>query len=97
MAPGFGVGEAQAAPGDAGGHEQDEERAHAVIAEALPHFGEEEGGQAPRMAEKAAVGARGVRAMVEVWAGCHRMTGNAKCIWLARLKAIGAGDSVKPR
>ena len=84
---GLGIREAQAAPGDAGGHEQDEERAHAVVAEALPHFGEEEGREAPRMAEETAVGARRVQRLLEVWAGCHRMTGNAKCKWFVRLEA----------
>ena len=33
------------------GHEQDQERAHAVVAEALPELGEEEGRQPPRVSE----------------------------------------------
>ena len=34
---------------------QDQQRAHAVVAEALPHLGEEERGQPARMAEEGAV------------------------------------------
>jgi hypothetical protein len=44
--------EAESARRDWRGHEQDEERAHPVIAESLPHFGEEERGQSARMTEE---------------------------------------------
>ena len=57
---GLGDAEAEAAAGRGGGHEQDEEGAHAVIAEALPHFGEEQGRQPAGVAEKATVVAGGV-------------------------------------
>src|SRR5207245_8798430 len=43
------------APVNRGGHEQNEQRAHPVVAEALPHFGEEESRQAARVAEEALV------------------------------------------
>src|SRR5437588_794328 len=35
-------------------HVEDEESAHAVVAEALPHLGEEESGEAARVSEKTA-------------------------------------------
>ncbi len=40
---------------DASDHEQDQQRAHAVIAEALPHLGEKKGGESARVAEKTMV------------------------------------------
>ena len=49
---GIGGRHRHAAGGDRGGHEEDQERAHAVVAEALPHLREEERGQAARMAEE---------------------------------------------
>ncbi len=52
--------EAQATGRDRRRHEEDEQRAHAVIAEALPHLGEEERRQPARVAEeRAVVGVRG--------------------------------------
>ena len=51
----FRRGKAQAAVRHSGGHEEDQQRAHSVVAEALPHFGEEERGKAARMAEERAV------------------------------------------
>ena len=48
----FAFVELQAGGGD---HVEQQERAHAVVAEALPHFGEEEGGQAPGVAEESGV------------------------------------------
>src|SRR5262249_46946394 len=51
--------EREAAGGGRRGHEQDGQRAHAVIAEALAHLGEEERGEAARMTEeRRVVGAR---------------------------------------
>src|SRR4051794_39281776 len=44
-------GESESATGDRCNHEEQEERAHAVVAEALPHFGEEECGETARVAE----------------------------------------------
>ena len=49
----IGVGEAQPAGGDRRHHVEDEEGAHAVVAEALPHLGEEERRQPARVAEEA--------------------------------------------
>ena len=55
------------------GHEQDEQRAHAVVAEALPHLGEEQRGEAARMAEERAIVAGcerpGQRRRDAAWAG----------------------------
>ncbi len=52
--------EAEAARGDRRRHEEDEQRAHAVIAETLPHLGEEERRQPARVSEeRAIVGTRG--------------------------------------
>ena len=45
----FGV-HPQPALGRGGHHEEEEQRAHPVVAEALPHLGEEERGQAAGMA-----------------------------------------------
>ena len=42
----LGVGEAEPAGGDRRDHVEDQERAHAVVAEALPHLREEERGRA---------------------------------------------------
>ena len=52
MAPAVRGVEAQAAGGERRRHEEDQQRAHAVVAEALPHLGEEERGQAARVAEE---------------------------------------------
>ena len=53
--------ESEAAGGKRRRHEQNEQRAHAVIAEALPHLGEEERRESARMAEEGAVvGRRGL-------------------------------------
>ena len=54
MAPAVAV-EPEATGGEWRGHEEDEERAHPVVAEALPHLGEEQCGESARMAEKACV------------------------------------------
>src|SRR5207244_9206391 len=43
---------AEAPGGERGGHEEQQERPHAVVAEAFPHLGEEEGREAERMAEE---------------------------------------------
>src|SRR5207248_8353695 len=56
--PGHSRIESQTASRDRRGHEQDQQRAHAVIAEPLPHFGEEERRQSARMTEERAVGPR---------------------------------------
>ena len=53
---GRGNVEAEAVLRRGGRHIQDEERADAVVAEALPHFGEEERGQPAGVAEEAAIG-----------------------------------------
>src|SRR5437016_3049064 len=53
--PCFSYVEAETALIYAGDHEQDEECPHAVVAEALPHFREEKGGEATGMAEEALV------------------------------------------
>ncbi len=53
-AGGRGV-EAEASGRERRGHEEDEQRAHPVIAEALPHLREEERREAARMAEKRAI------------------------------------------
>src|SRR5581483_1483357 len=45
-------GEAETAGGRGGGHEENEERARAVIAVALPHLREKQRGQTARMPEK---------------------------------------------
>jgi hypothetical protein len=50
--PGNGGVEAQAAGRDRCRHEQDEQRPHPVVAEPLPHLGEEENGEAARMTEE---------------------------------------------
>ena len=52
---GGGRVEAQAAGGGGGGHEQDQQGAHPVVAEALPHLGEEEGGEPARVTEEGGV------------------------------------------
>ena len=44
--------ESEPAVGDARRHEQNEERAHPVVAEALPHFGEEQRAQTAGVAEE---------------------------------------------
>ena len=46
--------EAEAALRDGRHHEQDQHRAHAVVGEALPHLGEEAGGESQRLAEEGA-------------------------------------------
>ena len=55
---GFRRRKAEAAVRHGRRHEEDEQGAHAVVAEALPHFGEEERGEAAGMAEERAVPAR---------------------------------------
>jgi hypothetical protein len=50
------VVEPEAAGLDAGDHRQHQDRAHAVVAEALPHLGEEERGEAARMSGPGLVG-----------------------------------------
>jgi len=51
--------EPEPARGDRRGHEQDQQRAHAVVTEPLPHLGEEQHRKAARMAEECTVvGAR---------------------------------------
>src|SRR2546423_7635352 len=47
----FGGGESESARRRWGDHEEDEQSAHPVVAEALPHLGEEEDGEASRMAQ----------------------------------------------
>jgi hypothetical protein len=47
--------ESQSAGGRCGGHEQDEQRAHAVVTEALPHLGEEQRRQPAWMAEECSI------------------------------------------
>ena len=47
--------ESQPARRDRRGHEEDEQHPHAVVAEALPHLGEEERRQPARMAEERAI------------------------------------------
>src|ERR1700736_1984536 len=51
----FSYVEAETALIYAGDHEQDEQRSHPVVAEALPHFREEKRGEAAGMAEEALV------------------------------------------
>ena len=46
------VVEAEAALGDGGGHEQDQDRAHAVVGEALPHLRDEQRRESARLAEE---------------------------------------------
>jgi hypothetical protein len=46
---------AEAADGRSRCHEQDQQRAHAVVAEAFPHLGKEERGQPARVAEEGCV------------------------------------------
>ena len=58
--------------GDLVGHEQDQDGAHPVVAEPLPHLGEEQGGQAAGVAEKAGVGVNGLGGLVEFLAACHK-------------------------
>ena len=58
---GFGIREPETAFGHAGSEIKDQDRAHAVVAEALPHLGEEQGGQAARVAEKALVRSNGIQ------------------------------------
>ena len=53
------VGEAEPAGRHRRDHVEDEERAHAVIAEALPHLGEEQRGEAARMAEETLISRSG--------------------------------------
>ncbi len=48
---------ARVGPGRCCRHEQDEQGAHAIVAEPLPHLGEEERGQAAWMAKKVPPGA----------------------------------------
>ena len=55
------VGVAEAALGGGLRHEENEERPHAVVAEALPHLGEEEGGEAAGLAAEAGGVGGGVR------------------------------------
>ena len=56
MAPPSRGVESQAAGRDRRRHEEQQQRPHAVVAEALPHLGEEQGGEAARVTEE-----RGVR------------------------------------
>ena len=58
--PGFGGGKAQTAVRHRCRHKEDEQCAHPVVAEAFPHFGEEERGEAAGVAEERPVPA-GVR------------------------------------
>src|SRR6185437_4651196 len=48
-------GKAKSSFGNRRGHEQNEQRAHSVITEALPHLCEEEGREPARMAEERAI------------------------------------------
>ena len=54
----LGVRESETAVGDRRHHVEQQERAHAVVAEALPHLREEERGESPRMPEEARVHCR---------------------------------------
>src|SRR5262249_56330732 len=49
------VGEAKSSCGDGSDHVEDEERAHAVVAEALPHLGEEQRRETAWMTEEPAI------------------------------------------
>ena len=61
---GGGGVETHAAGGDGRGHIEDEEPAHPVVAEALPHLAEEQGGEPARMAEEAGIRTRRRRVIV---------------------------------
>jgi len=52
--PRHGIAESQTgiSPVHRGDHEQDQERTHSVVGEALPHLGEEQGGQPSRLPEE---------------------------------------------
>ncbi len=68
---GFGIGEAETAVRDGGGHVEDQQRAHAVVAEALPHLGQEEGGETAGMAEEGAVPMRAGGVGRRHWHSAH--------------------------
>ncbi len=55
--------EAEAAVGERGGHEEDEEGADPVVREALPHLGGEERRESARLPEEAAVGDEGAASL----------------------------------
>ena len=55
MAPAVAVSKPSPPVGERRRHEEDEQRAHAVVAEALPHLGEEQRREAAGMAEERAV------------------------------------------
>ena len=59
------------APAGGVDHEQDQERSHAVIAEALPHLGEEEGREPPGMTEKGLLPAAAAGCLRWVHGGLH--------------------------
>ena len=52
MAPAVAVSKPSPPVGERRRHEQDEQRAHPVVAEALPHLGEEQRGEPAGVAEK---------------------------------------------
>jgi hypothetical protein len=54
------------------GHEEDQQRAHAVVAEALPHLGEEQRRQAARMTEECRLTAHASLSPAGVWSCRHR-------------------------
>ena len=62
MAPAVAVSNPRPPAATRRGHEEDEERAHPVVAEALPHLGEEQRGETARMAEEAGVDCASVAA-----------------------------------
>ena len=68
--------EAQPARRGRGGHEQDEQRAHPVVAEALPHLGEEQRREAARMAEERAIA---LGREVATRSGAHGRQSNRQC------------------
>ena len=103
---GSGRVEAETAGGGGGGHEQDQQGAHPVVAEALPHLGEEERGKAARVTEEGGVvRVRDLRNCVSARRRCirhearialfHRMGGCARCS--SRPTILDVSRSASPR
>ena len=99
--------EAQAAGGGGGGHEENQQGAHPVVAEALPHLGEEERGEAARMTEEGGVArVRYLRNCVSPRRRCirhearialfHRMGGCAPCSSPPTTSAVSRSASRRP-
>ena len=99
--------EAQAAGGGGGGHEQDQKGAHPVVAEALPHLREEEGGEASRMTEEGGVArVRYLRNCVSARRRCirhearialfHRMGGCGHCSSRPTISDVSRSASPRP-